>query len=1242
MPDVTEWEFTADIASSINEILRGDPSLPFYRAKCEQRGRGSRKRRDLTLLDKERRVCLTGEVKLPYRKDGGSPFVEAVVNDARKKAQRAQARFFFTWNVNQCVLWETTPSKTSLKDREYQSWNVTSVSAERHMSQPMTAHAIQYWLPLFLTEFARILRGTFPIGVKSPDEKFIEALESSLSMPIMLTIEELTQRYKQNGFRAELDRWMRDEQGWVIRSDPEGIRDNLDRAAKFSCYALVNKLIFHEALLKRYKTKMDRLEIPEHMNSGDSLRQHLEGYFAKAKEITGDYETVFGEEHMSIGNRIPFYCDRAAVHWRVLINQIHEFDFSKLDYEIIGNVFERLIGPEERHKYGQFYTRVEVVDLINSFCIVRGDEKVMDPACGGGTFLVRAYARKKELAPARKHGQRLQDLYGVDVSHFATHLTTINLATRDLIDDENYPQIVRSDFFDVHAGHTFVVLPNKGKSKGKSKGLGKTQHREVDIPLLDAVVGNPPYIRQEAIRKAKRKGKQGLEPGTKQYYQQLVKEKGAALSGRSDIHCYFWPHAASFLKKDGYLCLLTSSQWLDVEYGFQLQEWILRNFEIVALFESIDEPWFVGARVATTVTILRRQPDEGERMKNIVRFIQLRRPIAEILAHDGTTAGAVTAADAFRDEILWLNEETTNRRYRARLVRQGELWRQGVQLGITVGKSKDHGGDDPDKQTGDYFGGKWGVHLRAPNLLFELLDGFGGRLSPLGSIAEIRRGITSGRDHFFFPKDSSKECLQSHDDLLDFERIRGVPREKVESGEVKLVLCGEGRGEIRPIESEYLEPEVHSLMEVGGFDVSPEDCARQMLLVGKSRDGLKGTYVLDYIEWGEEQGYDKGATCAARVTQDREWYDLTGHERGALFWPKAQQYKHAIPLNEQHLQCNCNLYDIHVPDRVDRYVMAGILNSSLVVLLKFQYGRPVGVEGNLKTEVVDVKMMLVPDPTKASASTRQRVARAFAELKKRPALQFLSERRLREMAYGEAGKEHKLKKLSDECELDMPDRHELDDAVLAMLGVRSKRRRQELIRELYTYLYAFFEWVREKEEKAIANKKKAKRRGPAKASEIAAQIHQDLVETDPKLLRKYEPDFIDTQKPFDTYEVPGEGVAELLSDMLIPHGVRFRKGKKTVGKIIETRNAAQAKLLTLVVATARRIFPRVPYDEDECERVLRDYEEFVRSRDRRIRQLIEECTADEEMQGKIYEALMLILMNRKADLPARGSSATGR
>jgi hypothetical protein len=254
-----------------------------------------------------------------------------------------------------------------------------------------------------------------------------------------------------------------------------------------------------------------------------------------------------------------------------------------------------------------------------------------------------------------------------------------------------------------------------------------------------------------------------------------------------------------------------------------------------------------------------------------------------------------------------------------------------------MGKSKevdteDEEVQDEEEQQGKYYGGKWGVHLRAPDLWFTLLDKYGERLAPLGSIAEVRYGIKSGEDCFFFPKDCSDECLKAHKDATEFRDAYGVQRKEVESGKVKLVLCGEGRGEMRPIEAEYLEPEVHSLMEIDGFTVAPEDCARFVLLVGKKKPELKGTYVLDYIKWGEKRGFHTGATCSARVTEDREWYDLTGHSRALALWPKERQYRHIAPANTHRLLANCRLYEIYPQSgNSDPLLWGGILTNGLII-----------------------------------------------------------------------------------------------------------------------------------------------------------------------------------------------------------------------------------------------------------------------------------------------------------------------
>ncbi|MCK4372102.1 MAG: SAM-dependent methyltransferase, partial [candidate division Zixibacteria bacterium] len=374
---MNEWEFTGDVSSWINEIIAYTPIPPFHRSKVEQTGTGSRKRRDLTLLDKSKRALITGEIKLPYQADGNSPHITKVVKDARKKARRAKARFFFTWNVNECVLWETEPADPSKLGLEYRSWHVTNVHNAAQLEHRATEDEIQLWLIKFLHAVARILEGAETIGRKPPDVKFIEALESSLRMPIQFTYNELDALCSKKRERVRIEKWMREDQGWTIYDDAERIRENLERASRFTCYALVNKLVFHEALLKKYGKRLKKLRVPDSVDTGEQLWIHLEGYFKEAIEVTGDYETVFGEEHRSVGNRIPFHSDEAVPLWRALIDEIHEFDFTKLDHEVIGSLFERLLSPEERHKYGQYYTRVEIVDLINSFCIRQGNEKVM-------------------------------------------------------------------------------------------------------------------------------------------------------------------------------------------------------------------------------------------------------------------------------------------------------------------------------------------------------------------------------------------------------------------------------------------------------------------------------------------------------------------------------------------------------------------------------------------------------------------------------------------------------------------------------------------------------------------------------------------------------------------------------------------------------------------------------------------------------------------------------------------------
>jgi len=147
------------------------------------------------------------------------------------------------------------------------------------------------------------------------------------------------------------------------------------------------------------------------------------------------------------------------------------------------------------------------------------------------------------------------------------------------------------------------------------------------------------------------------------------------------------------------------------------------------------------------------------------------------------------------------------------------------------------------------------------------------------------------------------------------------------------------------------------------------------------------------------------------------------------------------------------------------------------------------------------------------------------------------------------------------------------------------------------YLRDFFEVTRQKEEKAIINKNTARRRERVRPADIAAQIHKDIAENEPRLLRRYEPDFLDKSQPFDTYDLPLEGEAKAYSDMLLAQGVEFTKGAKKQVALMPTSSVSQAKLVELLANSGTRGLVRVPHDEAACSRTLEEYQEFIDRRE---------------------------------------------
>ncbi|MBZ5536871.1 MAG: N-6 DNA methylase [Acidobacteriia bacterium] len=1185
MPETNEWTFASDVCKTIQAILTENPGLPFSEAKVEVGAKGTRKRRDLTLYGMIGEAALTGEIKLPDRPDGQSPYSSALLQDAFEKANAKGVEYFFTWNVNRFVLWKTFEAKKPVAERDLEHFNVTSIRSNEELSNPGVQAEIKGVLTQILGRFARILEGTEPIRSRPLDEKFIRVLESALEIPILQTWAAVSRLYSSDHkFARQLDVWMRDSQGWLISTDPRIVRDNLERTAKFTCYVLVNKIVFQQALRRRFST-LRRIRVSESVKTSSKLRDVFQAAFEEAKRVSHDYETVFDGD---FGDTVPFLEDATVENWRELMREIEGFDFSKIDYDIIGHIFERLISPEERHRYGQHYTRSEIVDLINSFSIRKPGATVLDPACGGGTFLVRAYVLKRELSGSTlPHVDLLQQIKGVDISAYAAHLATINLATRDLIDERNYPLVARSNFFHVKKGEAVFHIPLSVHGKGK-------QMVPLEIGEVDAVVGNPPYVRQEELPK-----------DYKKLLTDLIESEfpDAGLSGRSDLHCYFWPHATSFLKEDGYYGFLTSSGWLDTEYGFHLQEWLLRHFAILALFESNCEPWFTGARVTTVATLLRRESDPAKRASNTIRFVSLRKPLKEVL--ESFNPAPLKAARMLRDFVESQNENLVDEHWRIRVVNQHELWKVGC-IGGVAGVASVASDPIPVQAKnatikggfsflkGEYLGGKWGIYLRAPDIFFKLLDRCGSRLVPLGQLAEIRFGVKSGADDFFYVRDVTEDeitkCsaglpLGSPQIARRFKEVWSIPLE--DTNRVRIVEAGDRSRHM--IEAEYLEPEVHSLMEIDSVEIDPAKLSRKILLVSDPLEQLKGTHVQKYIKWGEREGFDQGATCAARG-RTRSWYDLAVVRRSPILWPKAHQYRHIVPINEKRFIPNCRMYDLFLANGVDSDLLAGALNSTIVALFKFLYGRPVGREGSLDTEVVDVNMMLVPDVRAIHPQASEKTKHAIGKMRERSALPLIEE-------------------------FELADRQSLDDATLELLGIADAEERESLRILLYSQVQTLYKEIRDVELKKQVERRITSRRDRASPRTIAGEIWEELDKTQ---LRIFPEEFIPKGEATESVTLPA-GTPKVLDDL-------FERGALQINEnVVRLGSKGRAEFAAKIVELGHYGKTQVPQTDRVCERALETYHGYEAQMEAQFRALAEERSADSEIQARIVRELCKLL-----------------
>jgi len=190
-----------------------------------------------------------------------------------------------------------------------------------------------------------------------------------------------------------------------------------------------------------------------------------------------------------------------------LLNETTNYDFSELG-DVLGHLYQKHLDHNSRRLIGQFYTHEEKVDFVIDEVDdwLHEDAKVLDPACGSGSFLIGTHKSlfdkllAEDYSEATAHKHLLEDvIHGVDIDTFAAQLTAINLLIQNLTEPVeqlkiytgnsllNYNTLER---FGIEAPKKEGQVDPRGEN-GKNPDAGNI----LTDQSYNVVVGNPPFFK---------------------------------------------------------------------------------------------------------------------------------------------------------------------------------------------------------------------------------------------------------------------------------------------------------------------------------------------------------------------------------------------------------------------------------------------------------------------------------------------------------------------------------------------------------------------------------------------------------------------------------------------------------------------------------------------------------------------------------------------------------------------------